>query len=680
MGKKSREKKERQLRQAETNFPKIPKERGLVALYLKIIRWGSFLILLTPLIVGKNFVFPSFAPKTLYFWALTEIIFIFYLLLIAKSAKYRPKLNILFLGIVLFVIVLVLASFIGINSSKSFWGTFERMGGLLTWFHLLAFFTVVVSVFKREEDWFSLFRFSVVAAGIVSIINLLIRAGIDPFKYPDPTGAPVGNSSFLGAYLLFNGFFALYLFFKTKSTDWKIFYTFAFLIIFFALIFSGARAAALCFLGGLFLLFILYLAFAASKPFLKKIGIALLAVSIIGGIFSLYSLFQSDSFLHNKFIEISTKSRFVVWEIGWKGWQERPWLGWGPGNFDVVLAKYFNPCLPLPECGGEVWFDRVHNIILDTGVGSGILGVLAYLGIFGISFFLLLKKFLREREFLIPGIFTVILIAYFVQNLTVFDMVSGYIMLFLVFGFIQVTTRKEKTAEAGEQQFCNRGFFSRCRQAGIVLLIVFLLFSFLKFVVQPAKAGILFIKGASGGNLDSIREIDYSQEGMDASSLGKYQTRIIFGSLINKAEQENTKANQEIIQKGFQIASDRLEKSIKEHPFHFRSFVTLGDIYNHYPGPDPAKLLRAEEVLNQALKLSPANQIGYYKLAETKFSQNKYKEAVGLLQKAVELNPEYPRSHYLLSEAAAKIGDSEMAEKEKQAAEKAEEELWKLDH
>jgi len=43
--------------------------------------------------------------------------------------------------------------------------------------------------------------------------------------------------------------------------------------------------------------------------------------------------------------------------MAWEGVKEKPLLGWGQENFNLVFNKYYEPSL----YGQEVWFDRVHN-------------------------------------------------------------------------------------------------------------------------------------------------------------------------------------------------------------------------------------------------------------------------------------------------------------------------------
>jgi len=119
--------------------------------------------------------------------------------------------------------------------------------------------------------------------------------------------------------------------------------------------------------------------------------------------------------------------RFVVWERAVTGWLERPLLGWGPENFNVMFQRHFNPVLFLPEYGQEIWFDRAHNIIVDTLVTVGIVGLLAYFGIFLATLLILWQNYQKKRTcFWTAAAFSSLLAAYFVQNLTVFDKISSY--------------------------------------------------------------------------------------------------------------------------------------------------------------------------------------------------------------------------------------------------------------
>lgn len=62
---------------------------------LKIIRYSTYLIVFTPLVVSPFVVFPFVVPKGVFFWVLTEIIFAVWLLLAIREKQFRPRENIL---------------------------------------------------------------------------------------------------------------------------------------------------------------------------------------------------------------------------------------------------------------------------------------------------------------------------------------------------------------------------------------------------------------------------------------------------------------------------------------------------------------------------------------------------------------------------------------------------------
>ncbi len=659
MGKRSREKRERRER-GEIIPPKKRPENGFVSICLRIIRWGTYLTLFTPLIVSGKFFFPFVGPKSIYFFALVEIIFFAWILLIIRNPKYRPSKNALILALSLFLIVLILASVLGENFLNSFWSKYERMTGLLMWFHLLAFFLALSSTFKRGKDWFKIFGVSVFVGMSISAIALLASIDINvlgTFISSARGGATLGNSSFMASYLLFNVFLALYLFLKTAGRL-KIFSGIGFGVIALGLFFSTGRAAILSFLGGLVLLGLLWLIFC-QKGKLRMAGISLVAISAIFALSFLYFFSQPDSFVYQKslpLIQTVSKSRLVVWDIGLKGWQERPVLGWGPENFEVVFSKHYDPRLFLSEYGGEVWFDRVHNIFFDTLVDSGILGLLAYLGIFISAFYVLWRKYLRkELDFWIAGIFSVILISYFAKNLTVFDLVNSYMMFFLVLGFIASVASSREVIPGSP------GAKSPPVWSVLIILILFG-FCFLNCVVQPLKTDASVIKAIKAP--DSDQRLNLYEKTLTTSPVGKYQIRETFAeSLITLSQKEEIQnVPREDLIKEFEFLSSELEKSIKERPLNFRSALKLGQLYNTYAQLDSSKLKTAEEVLNKARELSPNNQQVYWALAQTKLYQGEFEETLSLAEKAVELEPRVKNSHMIVIQIAKIIGNEALLE------------------
>ena len=630
---------------------------------ISIIRFFSYLILFTPLILSSKFFFPFVGPKSLYFFAISEIIFFFWLILIFIDQRYRPKITSLLIALSIYLFIFILASIFGVNFSYSFWSKYERMTGILMHLHLFSFFLVLSSTFK-EGDFKKFFGFSNFVAILASFIALA--------NLKNPTmrgGGTIGNESFLGTYLLFNVFFALYLIFKTKEFA-KIFSIISFSILSFSLLLigvnlenlsftkalsaiffkEGARAAKLSFYGGLVLLFFFWL-IASKRKILKILGSIFLISSLIFSAFVFYSLLTQPEGFFRKLIEREVGSfggRFPVWQGAWKGFLERPLLGWGPENFEFSYIKYYNPCMPTPECGGEIWFDRAHNIIFDTLISTGIFGMVSYLLIFAAIFYILWKNFVKNKiDFFTPGIFTSLFIAYFVQNLTVFDMVSSFMVFFLSLAFV---ASFEKEFEKKEIKKLNPFYL-------IFVLILFFV-SFYEFVILPVLADgyvILAIKEKVG----TSERLKYFQKALSTSPLGKFQIRQFFAE--NEMANFNFKDLNENVKREIEFLIEELKKSTKESPLDFRSFLRLGDLYNLYAFFDSTKLKEGEEILKRAIEISPKNQQGYWSLAQNLVYQGRFDEAIFLAQKAAELEPKFKNSHLILIKVLKISGKEDLA-------------------
>ncbi|GAI14560.1 unnamed protein product, partial [marine sediment metagenome] len=225
---------------------------------------------------------------------------------------------------------------------------------------------------------------------------------------------------------------------------------------------------------------------------------------------------------------------------------------WGPENYTLTFTKFFNPCLFTPRCGGEIWFDRTHNIVFDTLVTTGILGLLTYLGLFFSLFFVLGKRYLKEKsiDFWDFSVFIALPVAYFIQNLTVFDMVASLMMfiLILVFGGFLANLGREK--ERRER------FIPKHKTMGIILFLIFL-FTFSRFIIQPFRTDTFVIKALSNPQ----QRIEFYRKTLETSPMGKYQIREFFAQQSQSIIQNNIqKIPKEDIEKELDFLITELEK------------------------------------------------------------------------------------------------------------------------
>lgn len=659
MGRASREKRERKVQ--ENNFGSsrsVLRSTLWEKICFGIVEWGTYLILLTPLILNRNYFFPYVVPKTIFFRVIVDIIFIAYLLLLVINRRYLPRFNVLTIGVSAFLVISLLTAVTGINFERSFWSTFERMGGILTLLHLFIFFLILTGVFKERKYWERIFAVSIAVGTFLSLSILLSK---------DPTsrgGGSVGNSSFMAAYMLFNVFFALILL-LAKGWGWRIYSGITFLIMAFVVFFNPVeetRGAMGAFGGGIFLLVLGYLAFSKNKLLMR-----LAPVILILGVLLALGFTQTEFFKANMFDikELPGRARALVWGEGLEAWKEKPLLGWGPENFNVAFTKYFKGEIPLTV---DIWYDRVHNVVIDSLVSSGVIGLLSYLFIFGAAVWGLLKtctKVAERKNLFFPLGMVVILATYFAQNIWVFDMISTYLMFFLSLAFVSFLINSSNPSPSPELALEPKRFSPLLGSFLIILALGLLYFGNL----QPARASQMIIKGLV---LEPGQAIGFFEKALKTSPMAQLEapeqlarraTDLLYGSNTDRF----------LLEKAAALSVGELEKIIVTNPQDFRFFLLLGRFYNDWynQGKDPAKLDLADKVLTEAIKLSVENQQGYWALAQTRLFQGRNKEAVELLQKAVDMEPRYGPSHWYLALSYKVIGEEKLAGQKVQDAEAA---------
>ncbi len=657
----------------------MPDKNKLENIYLKIIEWGTYLALFAPFIFIKEYFFPFVVPKTIFFRIVVDIIFVAYILLAVSNPKYRPRITPLTIAITLFLGVLVLTSIIGVNFERSFWSVFERMTGLLTFFHLFVFYIVLTSCFKERKQWERILSVSILAAIFICFYaltseNLITRGG-----------GTLGNSSFFSVYILFNLFFVLILL-VVKSGLRRIFYGLALILFLFLLFFNPGgftKGAVSAFAIGMVLLVVGYMFFSRNK-LLKRLAPVVLILMVLIGISVVKNFYFKERAFDIR--DIPDRSRQIVWNIGWQAWQERFWFGWGLENFNVPFVKYFDPEITLTN---DIWYDRVHNIVLDTGVSSGIIGLLSYLSIFGIAIFELLKllpKVGEKKNIIIPLGMVVLFLVYFLQNIWVFDMISSYIMFFLSLAFVGflISPQREEdksSSSATESRLRDEGGkesealfdFAVAREdkeevnwrivplpsfVGIVLIVLTILVFFLGNI-QPARTSKFILKGMIYPLEQSLPNF---QKAFKTSSMAKFEAPEQFSMKISALAAQSGQ-NKELLNQGFQLAEEEFKKSIAQNPLDSRLYLFLGRHYNYFYQftEDKEKLVLAEKALEKALELGPANQQVYFIFAQTRFLQGNKEKALELLQKAKDLEPRFAEAGWYLVKGYKMTGKYELA-------------------
>ncbi|MGC9031263.1 MAG: O-antigen ligase family protein [Minisyncoccia bacterium] len=600
--------------------------------------------LITPLIVSSHYYFPFVGPKSLYFLFISQIIIFLYLLLVFFDKSYLPKKNIVLISFSLFLLSLVISTVLGVDFSRSFWSKYERMTGLFTWIVLYLLF-ISLNIFSERIFWKKIFFVSILISTFISFAAILEDRNVAIFKISDREGFTLGNTSFLGTYLLFNVFFALYLFFQKENIFnflknkkylffFRVFLLFSIFQAILAMYLQSARAAFISSIGGIILIFFSFFAFENKNKKVRILGKILLVLYIILTLTALVLIFVPGNPLHNEFKKIASGSRFLTAEISIKAFKEKPIFGWGPENFELAFNKYFDPRFYLPEYGGEVWFDRAHNIIFDTLVSGGIFGFISYLFLFISVILFLFKKYSQNKiDFWTFSIFTSLLLAYFVQNTTVFDMIGSLSMFIFSLAFISSLEQEERK---------NKFFILKLDGKNLILILLFAIFIF-KTIIQGTISDHLIVFALSREDINLRTKL--FQKALNTSPIGKYQNREFFASMALQFFNQDIKTfSKENIEQELNFLEEELKKTQKEAPLDLRSILSLITLYQAHSFLDKDKLNLAKEYALKCKEEFPKNQQTYWTLVQINLFQDNIDEALNLAKEAIKLEPKALKS------------------------------------
>ncbi|MFA6322579.1 MAG: O-antigen ligase family protein [Candidatus Buchananbacteria bacterium] len=623
-----------------------------------VILYLTGLILFIPLIppvVNDLFYFPYIFPKALVFKVITEALVVLYFYLVYLSRRYRPKINWIFLFLVFFLFSAFISSFFGLDFGKSFWGNIERSEGLVFWFHLLAFFVVIINVFKEKSDWHFLFNLSLISGFVISLIALCQIFGLKIVASPGGLRATAwfGNASFLASYMIFQVALAAYLFINNANWYFKTYYAALFLLFIYVIFNTSTRGAifglvfGLLFCGGLILL---------RKDLSLKIRLtsgALIIVLILSG--ALLYLNRSSSWVIGNEVlkkitfinaeDITTRNRLASWQAAWTGWQGRSLFGYGLENFNIIFNKNF-PAFIYDDEGSQIWFDRAHNVIFDRGVTTGFLGLSLYLVFIFLPLYFLYKS---DEPFFLKLPLVGLVLAFFIQDLFVFESTTTYIMLMFIWAFMSLQAK----------QFSPSWLESQGNYRWPLIVSVVAFFPIVFFVnIVPASANMDYLQAIrmSSGNYSSDQVIAQYQKVLNVQTYGLPEYRFRFIQFIDQAFSD-FKGNIAEIQPYIEFADQNLEKMITDEPQNAAFYLLAMRHYNVtnslMTGESINRLNHALSFLPKLVELAPARSQIYREASYSNLylyqlykNQNNSAEAsrtidesLKLIKQAIEINP-----------------------------------------
>ena len=660
------------------------------------LRWlyaaGFIIILALPILIIEPYFFPADWGKTIVFRSIVAVLlFLFaFQFLFRKNNLKMPsiKKNITLWMLSAVFFIYLLASIFSADPNFSFWGSPYRGGGFVN-FAFYCILAVMAFIFLRDDSpskgswqaWEKTWLFSVFVGLIVSLVGILQYYGIIIYNTRARPVSTLGNTDILAAYLLFLFFIALYAGIKEKVLWKKIFYFSSLAVFFYTILITGSRAAYLGLLmGGIY-----FLLFYPKKMIAGKIGVIVILAVTCGIVFYANTAAQYPKFLENnklfKSIEprlsikrLTEDPRFAAWQIGLNALKSKPLLGYGPENFSVGFDKYYNPSLPYLNKDVQ-WYDRAHNIILQTGSDAGFLGIIAYLALFFVLLWQLqkLKSIEKESEkkeglaITAHGI-QAALISYLVANFFGFDSFATYTIFFLLIGYsmhlIYGADLQVKTQNIAQK---NTFWKSACICVLFLILLMFLWqynFVPLRINAEINNAGDLADQKQCDKALGAIERLLPEHSFLDS------YIRLEYIGFEETCMGFYPKNNLVYVKKSIELLSE----AVKMQPLYTRYWLRMGNlsaILAEQEKDAAAKnnlIKQASDCFYKAFQLAPKHQEIFTGMAKLGIDASDYKTAKTYSEECIKLNPSLGGCYWYLGLTEIYLKDINNANKNIQTA------------
>lgn len=607
-----------------------------------ILRWlvwlGVFLLPFTPLLLSTSLFFPYITGKAFFFRIIVEIIFGAWIFLALLDPNYRLKRSALVWAFGFLALVLVASTLLGADPYHSFWSNFERMEGLITYLHLLAYLVVLATVLRSRRWWGALLGVSLGVSLVVGFwaISQWSASTVSGFR----ADASLGNPIYLGVYGLLHFFLALFWWLRAKSWWPRLGLGLLALFQLVTIYVSGTRSAIVGLVVGLLVALVLVAWREKHHPRIRFWAtILLLVVVLAGGAFWLArdnAVLRSNPVLARlaniSLADGTTRDRLLVWNIGWQGFKERPILGWGLENFNLVFNKYFDPSL----YGAEPWFDRSHNILIDWLVHAGVFGLAAYLSLFVVAFYLIWRRTAWSN--LERSCLSGLLAAYLVNNLFVFDNLTSFLIFFGVLAFLY-----QETGGGLEIKTVARGWEAPLAAWLALPIVVGLGFGLYFFNLKPwgvaqDLVGALSLEAPASLPAAQANQYLETQLALFRNILARQtfgngetseQLATIAFRLLSRPELD-LKLKQDLAN----LAIQSLGAQVAASPLDARHELFLGNFLAALGSPDGIKHLE------RAHELSPNKQQIIFQLSLAYYQAGEKNKALTLARTAYELDPQ----------------------------------------
>lgn len=604
----------------------------------------AVLVFLVPLLVSKQVFFPFIVPRSVFFMVTVDLLVINWVILnFINPREYRiPWRNPIIIGAGFLLFVWIISGLFGADWTLSFWSTYQRMTGILLLIHLFMWLVVSVSIIRKEKSWTKILSVFSLTGAIVSAYTIFGPHGFGIANSLDISrgGATIGNTSFLGTYVLFGIFVAILLIVKhfQNKKNLKTFHWVPLVVMVFSpaiinfniilgkasiseiftspfMVLGEARAVAGSLVLGVLVALGLYLVRQSSR-WKKILGLLLSGGVSLVSMVVMAMLFVPGNKIYQSFGEMTGWARYVIWDEAILGFMERPFLGWGPESFDLLHQRFFDSRLYIEGFGGELWFDRAHNIVIDTLTTTGLVGLVAYIGLFASFFFVVfrlrkLEKMSNAESSVLGGL----MFAYILQGMTVFDMTVSYVALFLVLVYVASKLPRKKEGALVVSRLRKNKKIWTVSHASVVLIMVVFMFSTSFRVLNSGWAISRSLTASSAQERLELYETAFKVP-ISRTLFMRTVANRMYDALRKNPQYANSPATP-IFKREAEFFEQGLIYEANKRPYNYRAFVTAARMaqLRAFLG-ETGKLKDAIEYSKKAIAIAPQNAMAYITLSE----------------------------------------------------------------
>ena len=572
---------------------------------------------------------------------------IFWVVFIIKFPAYRPKKSYLTYGILAYFGAILLSCFTGVDFNLSFWGNAERSLGFFHIAHFLIFYLIVITAMRDKKDWSVLINVFLSTAALLVLLSFG-KGG---------AASSLGNAAYMAGVMIFGVFFSLWQMFKSHKINLRILYGAALLLNFVGFWranISGAQAG----------LFIGLLVFGACYVFLsnnkkhKIIGGSALGVVVLSIV--LLFVFRSSSVLVNTSIghalndfstnNITLNTRLLSWRSAALDFKNHPLFGVGHGNYAAVFDKHFDP--HFYDFTTESYFDRAHNNIVEIISTLGVVGLLAYLSILVAAAYYLIKGLRQKKMSVLEfSLLSGLIVAYFVQNLALFDSLVTYVLIFSTLGLVYYFyNRNDNDDESDSLKNIKKTEISPERE--LLWLAVFSVVMII-FIYNFNIRGLVMYNGVinsystfASGDIDGA--ISKHETAMKNGAPYNRDSRNIFSSFVINNYPSLSKLDAASRNKAIDYAISLAESNIAYNMHDSLMNMQLSQLYSigaRLNFDDIEKISKysffALENINASITASPGRLPLYFNKADILFMRGQNDEAIATIKTAIDLKPDY---------------------------------------